>query len=92
MTGLPNEAWFTPLPPCEALVPCGQGRHAVRWEAGELRLPSHSDPEAELVLAALGGEKARCVEIAEAWQAHRRPDRAHGMAARPGRRNRGQLG
>ena len=70
MTGLPNEAWFTPLPPCEALVPCGQGRHAVRWEAGELRLPSHSDPEAELVLAALGGEKARCVEIAEAWGRH----------------------
>ena len=70
MTGLPNEAWFTPLPPCEALVPCGQGRHVIRWEAGELRLPSHPDPEAELVLAALGGEKARCVEIAAAWGRH----------------------
>ena len=70
MTGLPNEAWFTSLPPCEALVPCGQGRHAIRWEAGELRLPSHPDPEAELVLAALGGEKARCVEIAAAWGRH----------------------
>jgi hypothetical protein len=62
--------WFTSLPPCETLVPCGQGRHSVRWEAGELRLPSHADPEAELVLAALGGDKARCVEIAEAWQRH----------------------
>jgi hypothetical protein len=51
-------------------VPCGQGQHSVRWEAGELRLPSHADPEAELVLAALGGDKARCVEIAEAWQRH----------------------
>jgi len=51
-------------------VPCGQGRHSVRWEAGELRLPSHADPEAELVLAALGGDKARCVEIFEAWQRH----------------------
>jgi hypothetical protein len=51
-------------------VPCGQGRRSVRWEAGELRLPSHADPEAELVLAALGGDKARCVEIAEAWQRH----------------------
>src|SRR5437764_4678096 len=58
------------LPPCETLVPCGRGRHFVRWEAGELRLPSHADPEAELVLAALGGDKARCVEIAEAWQRH----------------------
>ena len=62
--------WFTSLPPCETLVPCGQGRHSVRWEAGELRLPSHADPEAELVLAALGGDKARCVEIAEIGRAH----------------------
>ena len=51
-------------------MPCGQGRHIVRWEAGTLRLPSHPDPEAELVLAALGGEKARCVELAEAWGRH----------------------
>jgi hypothetical protein len=70
VTGVPNGPWFTSLPPCEALVPCGQGRHSVRWEAGELRLVSHADPEAELVLAALGGEKARCVEIAEAWRRH----------------------
>jgi hypothetical protein len=51
-------------------VPCGQGGHIVRWEAGTLRLPSHPDAEAELVLAALGGEKARCVELAEAWGRH----------------------
>jgi hypothetical protein len=66
----PNEAWFHSLPSCEAYVPCGQGRHIVRWEAGALRLPSHADPEAELVLAALGGEKARCVEVAGAWGRH----------------------
>ena len=70
MTDAPNGPWFTSLPPCETLVPCGRGRHCVRWEAGELRLASHADPEAELVLAALGGDKARCVEIAEAWQRH----------------------
>ena len=70
MTDAPNGPWFTSLPPCETLVPCGQGRHSVRWEAGELRLPKHADPEAELVLAALGGDKARCLEIAEAWQRH----------------------
>ena len=70
MTRVPNEPWYTPLPPCETTVPCGQGRHVIRWEAGELRLASHADPEAELVLAALGGEKARCVEIAEAWGRH----------------------
>jgi len=70
VTHTPNGPWFTSLPPCETLVPCGQGRHSVRWEAGALRLPSHADPEAELVLIALGGDKARCVEIAEAWQRH----------------------
>jgi hypothetical protein len=70
VTGVPNGPWFTSLPPCETLVPCGQGRHAVRWEAGELRLASHPDLEAELVLVALGGEKARCVEIAGAWRRH----------------------
>ncbi|MGB6578060.1 MAG: hypothetical protein WBF34_09075, partial [Streptosporangiaceae bacterium] len=70
MTEGPNDPWFGCLAPCEAHVPCGQGRHIVRWEAGTLRLPSHPDAEAELVLAALGGEKARCVEVAEAWGRH----------------------
>ena len=51
-------------------MPCGTGRHTVRWEAGSLRLASHPDAEGELVLAALGGEKARCLELAEAWARH----------------------
>lgn len=67
---MPNGPWFDCLPNCEALLPCGQGRHIVRWESGELRLLSHPDAEAELVLAALGGEKARCVEVAQAWGRH----------------------
>ena len=70
MTVIPNDPWFACLPSCEASVPCGQGTHAVRWEAGSLRLPEHPDAEAEAVLAALGGEKARCVEVAEAWHRH----------------------
>jgi hypothetical protein len=67
---MPNEDWFTCLPSCHAEIPCGSGRHVIRWEAGMLRLDSHADPEAELVLAALGGEKARCIEVAEAWSRH----------------------
>jgi hypothetical protein len=66
----PNGAWFGCLPRCEAYLPCGQGRHIVRWEAGELRLLSHPDPEAELVLAALGGERTRCLEVAQTWGRH----------------------
>ena len=70
MTDHPNGAWFGCLPRCETYLPCGAGRHIVRWEAGELRLLSHPDVEAELVLVALGGEKARCVEVAQAWERH----------------------
>ncbi len=70
MIDTPNGPWFDCLPGCEAHVPCGQGRHVVHWEGGTLRLPSHPDAEAELVLAALGGEKGRCVELAQAWGRH----------------------
>lgn len=48
-------------------MPCGNNKHTLRWEAGTLQLPSHPDREAELVLAALGGEKAGCVALAEIW-------------------------
>jgi hypothetical protein len=65
-----NEPWFSCLPGCQTEVPCGTGRHIVEWEAGSLQLASHPDAEGELVLAALGGEKARCIEVAEAWARH----------------------
>ena len=70
MTDRPNGPWYGCLPGCAAQVPCGQGSHAVRWEAGALVLPEHPDAEGELVLAALGGEKAGCVELAEIWARH----------------------
>ncbi len=67
---MPNDPWFHCLPGCETQVPCGRGTHAFRWEAGSLRLPEHPDVEGELVLAALGAEKARCIELAQAWGRH----------------------
>ena len=70
MNGLPNDQWFTSLPTWETQVPCGTGRHTVRWEAGSLVLPSHPDIEGELVLAALGGDRPRCVDLAQAWARH----------------------
>jgi hypothetical protein len=70
LTITPNDPWYSCLPSCETQVPCGQGQHIVRGEAGQLRLPEHPDAEAELVLAALGGEKAGCVVLAEAWGRH----------------------
>jgi hypothetical protein len=41
----------------------------VRWEQGRLIAADHPDAEAELVLAALGGDRAECVELAQAWGA-----------------------
>jgi hypothetical protein len=70
LTTTPNEPWYSCLPSCETRVPCGAGRHVVRWDAGQLQLPEHPDAEAELVLAALGGEKAGCVVLAETWGRH----------------------
>lgn len=70
MIFIPNDKWFHALPPCVARVPCGHGEHAVRWHAGTLELLAHPDPEAERVLAALGGEQADCVRIADTWDRH----------------------
>jgi hypothetical protein len=65
-----NGAWYSSMPPASTQVPCGGGEHAVWWEAGSLRLPSHPDMESELVLAALGGDKPGCVNVAEIWGRH----------------------
>jgi hypothetical protein len=62
--------WYDSLPATDAQVACGSGVHLVRWEAGQLTLPAHPDAEAELVLAALGGDKPACVSIAETWARH----------------------
>lgn len=70
MISIPNDSWFHALPPGVARVPCGHGEHAVRWHAGTLELLAHPDPEAERVLAALGGEQADCVRIADTWDRH----------------------
>ena len=46
--------WYDSLPTADTQVPCGSGSHTVRWEAGQLTLPSHPDAEAELVPFCLG--------------------------------------
>jgi hypothetical protein len=62
--------WWQALPALETWVPCGDGSHPVRWADGTLSLPAHPDPEAEAVLAALGGDQAPCLEVAQAWHRH----------------------
>ncbi|MGH3170549.1 MAG: hypothetical protein ACRDN0_32300 [Trebonia sp.] len=63
-------SWYLSLPSAEAVVPCGNGSHTVRWEAGQLTLPGHPDAEAELVLGALGGDKPACVTLSQTWARH----------------------
>ena len=70
MTFIHNDKWYLSLPPCSTRVPCGGDDHRLRWDAGQLDLPAHPDAESELILAALGGEKADCVRIAETWARH----------------------
>lgn len=62
--------WYLSLPPAGTAVPCGNGSHTVRWEAGRLSLPWHPDAEAELVLGALGGDKPACMTLFEKWSRH----------------------
>jgi hypothetical protein len=61
--------WWALLPPVTIQVPCGPDRHQLRWEQGRLIAADHADVESELVLAALGGDRAECVELAKAWGA-----------------------
>ena len=61
--------WWAALPPVSVRVPCGSGTHQLRWEQGRLIAADHPDAEAELVLAALGGDRAECIELTEAWGA-----------------------
>ncbi len=62
--------WWAAFPPVETRVGCGAGRHRMRWADGRLIAADHPDAEGELIFAALGGDQAECVTIAEAWAAH----------------------
>jgi hypothetical protein len=62
--------WWAAFPPAVARIGCGTGEHRLRWENGRLVTADHADAEGELVLAALGGDQAECVTMAELWGAH----------------------
>ena len=62
--------WWAALPAVETRIRCGTGEHVLRWSQGRLHAADHPDAEGELVLAALGGDKAECVAMLEVWGAH----------------------
>ena len=61
--------WWALLPPAQAGVSCGEHTHQLRWSEGALTALDHPDAEGELVLAALGGDRAECMDLAESWGA-----------------------
>lgn len=63
-------------------MPCGEERHRLRWEGGELRALDHADPESERTLAALGGVRCACVDALDAWAAHAADPRVLVLASR----------
>jgi hypothetical protein len=62
--------WWAAFGPAETQVACGSHQHVIRWADGRLDAASHPDAEGELVMAALGGEPPRCVQLVQAWGAH----------------------
>jgi hypothetical protein len=65
-----TDPWWADVSPVEVEVPCGAGRHTLRWEAGRLLTPAHPDPDGEAVLAALGGDEPECLRLRRAWESH----------------------
>jgi hypothetical protein len=79
--GTAGPPWWATLPPAEAEVSCGDRTHRLRWDRGTLTALDHPDAEGELVLAALGGDRPRCVGLIESWG--RRADDLQVLAAGP---------
>jgi hypothetical protein len=59
--------WWALLPPIQTSVSCGEHTHQLRWSEGALTALDHPDAEGELVLAALGGDRAWCMDLVESW-------------------------
>jgi hypothetical protein len=64
-------SWWLGLADAEAIVPCGEHEHRLRWHRGQLQALDHGDPVDERALAALGGDPFPCIELFDAWERHR---------------------
>lgn len=64
--------WWLGLEPATGFVECGDGdsKHTIEWWAGRLRAVDHEDIEAEEALAVLGGARAGCLAVIDAWRRH----------------------
>jgi hypothetical protein len=61
--------WYRGVPPVVAeLLIDDDVVHRIAWRRGRLTLLDHPDPIGELALAALGGDRCLCFDVAEAWR------------------------
>lgn len=58
------------LPPLDLRVRCADQSHTLRWTAGTLTAVDHPDVDRERALVALGGDRCRCLDVLDGWQAH----------------------
>ncbi len=56
------------VPSLATEVRCGDEVHTVRWVSGAVVFDAHPDPDAEAVLAALGGTPPECLAYARLWR------------------------
>ena len=62
--------WWAGLSAAEIGLDCGGQPHRLRWAAGELRAPDHTDLEGEQILSVLAGQSYPCLEVLDLWARH----------------------
>jgi hypothetical protein len=63
--------WWAGLAAAETRLDCGGQPHRLRWSAGQLTTPDHTeDLEGEQILSALGGQSYPCLDVLDLWAGH----------------------
>lgn len=63
--------WWAGLAAAETRLDCGGQPHRLRWSAGELTTPDHTEDLAgEQILSALGGQSYPCLDVLDLWAGH----------------------
>ncbi|MCU1600130.1 MAG: hypothetical protein JWO22_839 [Frankiales bacterium] len=63
-------------------IRCGDESHQLAWSHGAITTLDHADPDGERTLAALGGQRSRCIDVLDAWQRQRHSLRVLAIAPR----------
>jgi hypothetical protein len=64
-----SQPWWGGLADIETVGPPGAEDHRIRWDAGDLHLTAHPDPDADRAMHALGAPQCPCLAMLDAWEA-----------------------